>query len=155
MKKHAIILLFVLCTLFTGVVIAQQTPPDTSPLTRALADAQTAYKARTGHYAQVVFYPTPTPLPPALGDLLAWMPSAVTFASPLPTPPAEFDGVIIPEGLDVILNVYAAPTGDGYEIVYRDGGLERVEVAGPETWRAHDWRALWNLSPLVSPLEEP
>lgn len=157
MRNKMLFMTAIMSVLIAGVVLAQQTPPDVGPTTRALIDAQIAYRARTGRYAQVTFYPTPTPMPPGLIALLDWMPGAVVQdTSHAPLPP-EFSAVPIPDALDVTTNVYTSPAGSGYEIVYRAGNLIRVEVAGPEIWRAHDWRVAWGwgISPLASPLEVP
>jgi len=157
MKQKPTWIIMGACTaLWAALVVAQTAgPPDVSRVEQTLAASQSAYRARTGDYAQVALPYAPGAA--AVAALVADGHYPLYAYSPVATPIPEFSWYT--DGITITMNVYESPEGFGYEIVYDNGLWRRIAVAGPETWRAEDWRQLSPLptppiSPL-SPLEAP
>lgn len=173
MKRKITLLIFLGCFASTGWAIAQSSPlfPDVQVISQHIAEAQGVARARSGRYAQILTLPTPSgPLTvqsqraprPWLAEqthATTPTPALLTFVSPLCPPDAATcpPPLPAPDGVQVYVNTYTGPTGDGYEIVYEYQNWRKIENHGPETWRAQDWHipALRFVSPLRSPLLTP
>lgn len=83
---------------------------------QSIVDAQNAYYAANGRYAQVLVGSAPE------------------------CPDSACIALVYPVGVTMAVNSYLSPAGDGYEIVVVSAGWELTVNHGPEMWRSTGWR---------------
>lgn len=83
---------------------------------QSIVDAQNAYYAANGRYAQVLVGSAPE------------------------CPDSACIALVYPSGVTMAVNSYLSPAGDGYEIVVISAGWKLTVNHGPEMWRSTGWR---------------